>query len=355
MVITDCTITVNDNKSLADKNIIVYRGDYNIQVNFSINQDNGFKYFNSNKSLSLIESTNAAYAQMIVKLQNTDEIVILTEVEPINDGKITLTIAKEYIDELVEVGSYDYQIRLFSEDRHARMTIPPVIGQLIVRNPIAFLDDSVAINLASADSAVLLNEEASLPAFDNEGNYIKASWAKGDVITGSKLNKIEDALYEINDNTPTAVSQLNNDAGYLTEHQDISYLATKEEIPTEVSAFTNDVEYATRGEVIANITIANMNKADKEHTHSEYITEHQDISHLAQIAYVDEQISNIELTPGPQGEQGPQGPQGEQGPAGKDADPVDLEGYATKDDLNELNTKIGDINYILDIINGEVK
>lgn len=299
MVITDCTITVNDNKSLADKNIIVYRGDYNIQVNFSINQDNGFKYFNSNKSLSLIESTNAAYAQMIVKLQNTDEIVILTEVEPINDGKITLTIAKEYIDELVEVGSYDYQIRLFSEDRHARMTIPPVIGQLIVRNPIAFLDDSVAINLASADSAVLLNEEASLPAFDNEGNYIKASWAKGDVITGSKLNKIEDALYEINDNTPTAVSQLNNDAGYLTEHQDIS--------------------------------------------------------HLAQIAYVDEQISNIELIPGPQGEQGPQGPQGEQGPAGKDADPVDLEGYATKDDLNELNTKIGDINYILDIINGEVK
>jgi hypothetical protein len=299
LVITDCTITVNDNKSLADKNIIVYRGDYNIQVNFSINQDNGFKYLNSNKSLSLIESTNAAYAQMIVKLQNTDEIVILTEVEPINDGKITLTIAKEYIDELVEVGSYDYQIRLFSEDRHARMTIPPVIGQLIVRNPIAFLDDSVAINLASADSAVLLNEEASLPAFDNEGNYIKASWAKGDVITGSKLNKIEDALYEINDNTPTAVSQLNNDAGYLTEHQDVS--------------------------------------------------------HLAQIAYVDEQISNIELTPGPQGEQGPQGPQGEQGPAGKDADPVDLEGYATKDDLNELNTKIGDINYILDIINGEVK
>lgn len=35
------------------------------------------------------------------------------------------------------------------------------------------------------------------------------------------------------------------------------------------------------------------------------------------IAYLQEQIDNIELTPGPQGEQGIQGIQGEQGPAGE--------------------------------------
>lgn len=65
--------------------------------------------------------------------------------------------------------------------------------------------------------------------------------------------------------------------------------------------------------------------------------------------YVDNAISNIELTPGPQGEpgiqgekgekgdkgevgpQGPMGPQGPEGPAGKDADPADLTGYATEE------------------------
>ena len=49
-------------------------------------------------------------------------------------------------------------------------------------------------------------------------------------------------------------------------------------------------------------------KADKEHTHD-----------YATIAYVDSEISTIELTPGPQGEQGPAGevgPMGPEGPAG---------------------------------------
>ena len=78
-------------------------------------------------------------------------------------------------------------------------------------------------------------------------------------------------------------------------------------------------------------------KADINHTHKQYLTEHQDISHLATTSYVDNEIKNIELTPGPKGdkgepgqdgytpikgvdyfdgEQGPIGPQGEVGPKG---------------------------------------
>jgi hypothetical protein len=81
--------------------------------------------------------------------------------------------------------------------------------------------------------------------------------------------------------------------------------------------------------------------------------------------YVDNAISNIELTPGPQGEQGiqgpqgekgdkgdqgevgPQGPQGEQGPMGPQGpagEPADLTGYATKE---ELQTALGDIESLL--------
>lgn len=117
----------------------------------------------------------------------------------------------------------------------------------------------------------------------------------------------------------------------------------------------------------------------------------------ATIAYVNNAIKEIELTPGPQGEQGPmgpqgpkgedgaqgpqgekgeQGPQGEQGPMGpqgpkgEDYDPtvlndyatldyvdnavgnvkVDLTGYATESYVDDV---IGDINAILDSINGE--
>ena len=57
---------------------------------------------------------------------------------------------------------------------------------------------------------------------------------------------------------PTKVSELENDTGYLTEHQDISKLATKTELQTGLKS-----------------------KADIVHTHSQYLTAHQDISHLA--------------------------------------------------------------------------
>ena len=93
-----------------------------------------------------------------------------------------------------------------------------------------------------------------------------------------------------------------------------------------------------------------------------------DLTGYATEQYVQDAIDNIELTPGPQGEQGiqgpqgpqgekgdkgdqgevgpqgPEGPQGPQGPAGKDAEAVDLTGYATKD---ELQTALGDIDSIL--------
>ena len=77
-----------------------------------------------------------------------------------------------------------------------------------------------------------------------------------------------------------------------------------------------------------------VTKADMNHTHDEYITQTElndalagidtgniDLSAYATIAYVDSEISTIELTQGPQGEQGPAGevgPMGPEGPAGKD-------------------------------------
>lgn len=82
-------------------------------------------------------------------------------------------------------------------------------------------------------------------------------------------------------------------------------------------------------------------KADKTHSHSEYATPSYvqekiaeaslsggevDLSAYATIEFVNQEIKEIELTPGPQGEQGPQGErglQGEQGPQGEKGEPGD--------------------------------
>ena len=60
-----------------------------------------------------------------------------------------------------------------------------------------------------------------------------------------------------------------NEKGYLTEHQDISNLATKSEVPTKTSQLIND---------------------------SNFLTEHQDLTGYATEGYVDNKVSEIDLS-----------------------------------------------------------
>lgn len=71
---------------------------------------------------------------------------------------------------------------------------------------------------------------------------------------------IQDKVAEIEGKIPTKVSDLSNDKGYLTEHQDISHLATKDEVEEAISNVTgggtSDLsKYATKEEL--------ANKVDK--------------------------------------------------------------------------------------------
>lgn len=71
---------------------------------------------------------------------------------------------------------------------------------------------------------------------------------------------IQNKIAEIEGKIPTKVSDLSNDKGYLTEHQDISHLATKEEVEEAISNIpgggTADLsKYATKEEL--------ENKVDK--------------------------------------------------------------------------------------------
>ena len=63
--------------------------------------------------------------------------------------------------------------------------------------------------------------------------------------------------------------------GYLTEHQDISNLATKDEVNAKAdSIHAHDDLYYTESEINSMLS----GKSDVNHTHSQYLTEHQDIS-----------------------------------------------------------------------------
>ena len=140
MIFTDRTIIVQKGTSSINDTIVLYRGDKEVEIRFTLNEGSPFR-FGSGASPNIIEKTEAAYGQLIIKRPN-DLPAIFSEVAPTNEGKIVFTITTEMIDEITEVGNYSFQIRLFDESTNSRVTLPEVDNGIEIREPIASEDTS---------------------------------------------------------------------------------------------------------------------------------------------------------------------------------------------------------------------
>jgi hypothetical protein len=146
------------------------------------------------------------------------------------------------IDELIEVGFYSFQIRLFDESQVSRVTIPPVLKGIDIRNPIAAEDEGGVVDYAIVEYGTVVRDEfENLSTFLPDGNYNKTEWTHKDVVTASKLNKIEDAIYEINENMESSDIALLNRVDTFEQSVNNSIQTFTNEITNEVDEFERDV------------------------------------------------------------------------------------------------------------------
>ena len=138
MIFTDRTVIVQKGTSSINDPIILYRGDKGVEIRFTLNEGSPFK-FGSGTSSNIIEKTEAAYGQLIIKAPKNLP-AIFSERASTNEGKIVFTITGEMIDEIDEVGNYSFQIRLFDENKNSRVTLPEVDNGIEIREPIASED-----------------------------------------------------------------------------------------------------------------------------------------------------------------------------------------------------------------------
>ena len=138
MIFTDRTVIVQKGISSINDIIVLYRGDKEVDIRFTLNEGSPFKFSNRTSS-NIIEKTEAAYGQLVIKSPNNLP-AIFSEVAPTNEGKIVLKITGEMIDEIDEVGNYSFQIRLFDENKNSRVTLPEVNDGIEIREPIASED-----------------------------------------------------------------------------------------------------------------------------------------------------------------------------------------------------------------------
>ena len=138
MIFTDRTVIVQKGTSSINDTIVLYRGDKNVEIRFTLSEGSPFRY-GSGASPNIIEKTEAAYGQLVIKTPNHLP-AIFSEVAPTNEGKIVFKITGEMIDEIDEVGNYSFQIRLFDENKNSRVTLPEVNNGIEIREPIASED-----------------------------------------------------------------------------------------------------------------------------------------------------------------------------------------------------------------------
>ena len=143
MIFTDRTVIVQKGTSSINDTIVLYRGDKNVEVRFTLNEGSPFR-FGSGASPNIIEKTEAAYGQLVIKVPNNLP-AIFSEVTPTSEGKIVFKITGEMIDEITEVGNYSFQIRLFNESMNSRVTLPEVNGGIEIREPIASEDTASTV------------------------------------------------------------------------------------------------------------------------------------------------------------------------------------------------------------------
>ena len=143
MIFTDRAVKVKRGVSSINQPIILYRGDREVEIRFTLKEEAPFM-FNKEADSNIIEVSEAAYGQLVIKPPN-DLSAIFSEIAPTNEGKIIFKITGEMIDEIAEVGNYSFQIRLFNESMNSRVTLPEVNGGIEIREPIASEDTASTV------------------------------------------------------------------------------------------------------------------------------------------------------------------------------------------------------------------
>ena len=158
MIFTDRTVTVKGGISSINTPIILYRGDREVEIRFTLKEEAPFM-FNKETGSNIIEVSEATYGQLVIKTPN-DLPAIFSEVAPTSEGKIVFKITGEMIDEITEVGNYSFQIRLFNESMNSRVTLPEVNGGIEIREPIASEDtaSTVVITYDATAKRLIIND-----------------------------------------------------------------------------------------------------------------------------------------------------------------------------------------------------
>ena len=238
MIHTNRIVTVGEQECIIDRPIVLYRGDREVEIEFTL-VGNEFMF---SEEGNVIKSVNASHGQLVLNTPSGEHM--FSELAECHEGKVVFVVTKEMIDEFIEMGFYSFQIRLYdSAEMKSRVTIPPVMNGFDIRNPIAAEDETNVVDQGIVDYARIFKDQSNeeLPTFDWLGNYNKTEWVHHDVITENKMNKIEDALYSINANIKESDAHMLNTLDQVKKDADKYVKEHMAEVEADVEEFERNL------------------------------------------------------------------------------------------------------------------
>lgn len=186
-ITTDCKLTVSKNTAKLDEEIFLYKNDRNIKLLIEI-VDNKYRYKSDDLS-NLLVKYKASYAQ--VKWYKNAEVKKEFPIQATDDGKVVFVIEGQLIDEDTELGDYDLQLRLLNESQESIRSLPIIKGAVHILKPLFEEGDIATVNSAIADVSMLSLGGDAIDTYNSDGTYNQTNWESGDIISSSKLNKLE--------------------------------------------------------------------------------------------------------------------------------------------------------------------
>lgn len=205
-------VTLKDDVATPNEKVYIYRGD--IGVDIIIELENFNYRIDSISKKNMINRIEAYFKtpQGTVRKYND-------EVDIINGDKIKFSFNKNVINDMQLIGQYELQFHLFDKENN-RITIPSYF--FYVKEPLHedSRDEGAVVGYAVVDYSKVQNDDIILFAVDENG-YVKTDWKTGDIITASKLNKIETQLEsntnKLNELEPYDDTELNNSLNNLAD------------------------------------------------------------------------------------------------------------------------------------------
>lgn len=179
------SIIINKQKSILNRQLSIFQHDKGVDIYFKL-MDTDYLDLSSNYLLSDIVLVSPLKKQ------------IKSDIVPIIDNKILFTINNEIMNQIDEIGNYHVHIRIY-DDKGGRIKLPHFIMSV---EECEVDDDDLSygtVDGTAIDNTKVAKYGKELKTFNDDGSYNRTIWISGDVITDSKLNKLEQATSEIKD------------------------------------------------------------------------------------------------------------------------------------------------------------